>query len=145
MKHALNAAALLLALAATQASAEKKPLDDDELRGVNGHGIALAIDLKLNTTSVAAGFASGGTTTYAIVQGFGGELQLYAVTIDAVAKAGGSDYLSIGMPAYVHATDFGAHAIGVQTDATATLTNSLGALTLNGTASMTGQLNLWAK
>jgi len=149
MRHPLNAgacaAALLLALASTAASAEKKALDDEELRSVNGHGIALAIDLKLNTASVAAGFTNGGTTTYAIVQGFGGELQLYAVTIDAVARQGAGDYLSIGMPGYVHAKDFGAHAIGVQTDPNAALTSSLGALTLNGTAAMTGQLNLWAK
>jgi hypothetical protein len=33
----------------------------------------------------------------------------------------------------------------VQTDRNAPLTGSLGALTLNGVASMTGQLNLWAK
>jgi hypothetical protein len=49
------------------------------------------------------------------------------------------------MPGYLHAKDFGARAIGVQTDANAPLTSSLGALTLNGTAAMTGQLNLWAK
>ncbi len=138
------AGALLLALAATNACAEKKALDDDELRGVNGHGIALVVDLKLNT-SVAAGFKNGDTTTYAIVQGFGGELQLFAITIDAVARAGASDYLAIGMPGYLHAKDFGARAIGVQTDANVPLTSSLGSLLLNGTASMTGQLNLWAK
>jgi hypothetical protein len=139
------AGALLLALACTNACAEKKALDDDELRGVNGHGIALVVDLKLNTSSVAAGFKNGDTTTYAIVEGFGGELQLFAITIDAVARAGGSDYLAIGMPGYLHAKDFGARAIGVQTDANVPLTSSLGSLLLNGTASMTGQLNLWAK
>jgi hypothetical protein len=94
---------------------------------------------------VAAGFKNGDTTTYAIVQGFGGELQLFAITIDAVARAGASDYLAIGMPGYLHAKDFGARAIGVQTDANVPLTSSLGSLLLNGTASMTGQLNLWAK
>ena len=145
MSARLFAVPLLLAAAATNVFAEKKALDDDELRAVNGHGIALTIDLKLNTGNVAAGFAVGGTTTYAVVQGFGGELQLYAITIDAVANANGSDYLAIGMPAYLHARDFGAHAIGVQTDATAPLASSFGALTLNGTAALTGQLNLWAK
>jgi hypothetical protein len=49
------------------------------------------------------------------------------------------------MPNYLGAQDFGVRAIGVQTDATAPVTNSLGAILLNGSANMTGQLNLWAK
>ena len=49
------------------------------------------------------------------------------------------------MPAYVNAQDFGIHGIGVQTDPNAPITGSLGSLTLNGTASMTGTLNLWPR
>jgi len=148
------ALAALLAAAATDACAEKKALDDEELRGVSGQGIAIAVNLQLNTSAIAgnappsniaAGFVVNGVTTYAIVQNFGGGLQLFSITIDPSTKADGSSYLAIGMPAYVNAQDFGIHGIGVQTDLNAPITGSLGSLTLNGTASMTGQLNLWPK
>ena len=148
------ALAVALAAAATGVFAEKKALDDEELRGVSGKGISIAVNLQLNTRQIAgsappsniwAGFNVGGVTTYAIVQNFGGGLQLFSITIDPSVKPDGTGYLSIGMPAYVNAQDFGIHGIGVQTDANAPLASSLGSLTLNGTASMTGQLNLWPK
>ena len=151
-RHA--ALAGVLAAAAPGAFAEKKALDDEELRGVSGKGIAIAVDLQLNTrqiagtappSNIAAGFNVNGVTTYAIVQNFGGGLQLFSITIDPSVKPDGTGYLAIGMPAYVNAQDFGIHGIGVQTDANAPLASSLGSLTLNGTASMTGQLNLWPK
>ncbi|MFL6700412.1 MAG: hypothetical protein ACJ8GJ_24850 [Vitreoscilla sp.] len=153
MPHRL-AIACSLALAASCAVAEKKPLDDDQLRSVSAKGIAIAVNLQLNTSAIAgnsppsnisAGFLAGGTTTYAIVQNFGGGLQLFSITIDPSVKPDGNGYLAIGMPSYLNAQDFGIHAIGLQTDANAPLTGSLGALTLNGTAAMTGQLNVWAK
>jgi len=148
------ALACALACASAGAFAEKKALDDEELRGVSGKGIAIAVNLQLNTrqiagtappSNIAAGFNVNGVTTYAIVQNFGGGLQLFSITIDPSVKPDGTGYLAIGMPAYVNAQDFGIHGIGVQTDATAPLAGSLGSLTLNGTASMTGQLNLWPK
>ena len=153
MLHRL-ALACSLALAATCAFADKKPLDDEEMRSVSAKGISIAVNLQLNTqaiagtappSNIAAGFVVAGTTTYAIVQNFGGGLQMFSITIDPTVKADGSSYLAIGMPGYLNAQDFGIHAIGVQTDANAPLTGSLGALTLNGTASMTGQLNVWPK
>ena len=144
----------VLAAAASSAFAEKKALDDEELRGVSGKGISIAVNLQLNTRQIAgsappsnisAGFNVGGVTTYAIVQNFGGGLQLFSITIDPSVKPDGTGYLAIGMPAYVNAQDFGIHGIGVQTDPSAPITSSLGSLTLNGSASMTGQLNLWPK
>ena len=144
----------VLAAAAPGALAEKKALDDEELRGVSGKGIAIAVNLQLNTrqiagtappSNIAAGFNVNGTTTYAIVQNFGGGLQLFSITIDPSVKPDGTGYLAIGMPAYVNAQDFGIHGIGVQTDPNAPITGSLGSLTLNGTASMTGTLNLWPR
>ena len=153
MPHRL-AIACSLALAASCAFAEKTPLDDEQLRSVSGKGITIAVNLQLNTNAIAgnapasnisAGFAVAGTTTYAIVQNFGGGLQMFAITLDPSIKPDGSGYLSIGLPGYLAAQDFGIHAIGVQTDLNAPLTGSLGALTLNGTAAMTGQLNVWAK
>jgi hypothetical protein len=144
----------VLAAAASGAFAEKKALDDDELRGVSGKGIAIAVNLQLNTRQIAgtappsnisAGFDVNGVTTYAIVQNFGGGLQLFSITIDPSVKSDGTGYLAIGMPSYVNAQDFGIHGIGVQTDPNTPITSSLGSLTLNGTASMTGTLNLWPK
>ena len=141
-----------LALAASCAFADKKPLDDDEMRAVSAKGISIAVNLQLNTSAIAgtappsnisAGFVVAGTTTYAIVQNFGGGLQLFSITIDPSTKPDGNGYLAIGMPGYINAKDFGIHAIGVQTDPNAPLAGSLGALTLNGTAAMTGQMNLW--
>jgi hypothetical protein len=148
------ALACALAAAAPGAFAEKRALDDEELRGVSGKGIAIAVNLQLNTRQIAgtappsnitAGFNVDGVTTYAIVQNFGGGLQLYSITIDPSVKPDGTGYLAIGMPGYVNAQDFGIHGIGVQTDPNAPITSSLGSLTLNGTASMTGTLNLWPR
>jgi hypothetical protein len=149
-----SAIACSLALAASCAFAEKTPLDDEQLRSVSAKGIAIAVNLQLNTSAIAgsappsniaAGFVVAGATTYAIVQNFGGGLQMFSITIDPSLKPDGSGYLAIGMPSYLDAQDFGIHAIGVQTDAGAPLAGSLGALTLNGSAAMTGQLNVWPK
>ena len=146
------AIACSLALAASCAFAEKTPLDDEQLRAVSAKGITIAVNLQLNAnaiagtappSNIAAGFVVGGTTTYAIVQNFGGGLQLFSIAIDPSTKPDGTGYLAIGLPGFINAQDFGIHALGVQTDANAPLTGSLGALTLNGSASMTGQLNLW--
>lgn len=143
-----------LALAAGGAFAEKVPLTDEQLSAVSGKGIAILVHLELNSglltgqpidSRVAAGFAVDGTTTYAIAQNFGGLLDMFAITLAPSGRTGGSDYLAIGMPAFLGAKDFGVRAIGVQTDASAPITNSLGSLLLNGTATMTGQLNVWAK
>jgi hypothetical protein len=143
-----------LALATACACAEKKPLDDDELRAVAAKGITIAVNLNLNAgaidgsgaaSRVTAGFVVGGVTTYAIAQNFGGGLQLFAITIDPSLKPDGTGYLAIGMPTFLSAEDFGIHAIGVQTDATGPLAGSLGSLVLNGSATLTGQLNLWAR
>ena len=143
-----------LAMAASCAFAEKKPLDDEQLRSVSAKGISIAVNLQLNTSAIAgsappsniaAGFVVAGTTTYAIVQNFGGGLQMFSIAIDPSVKPDGSGYLAIGMPGFLNAQDFGIHALGVQSDANAPLAGSFGALTLNGSASMTGQLNVWAK
>ncbi len=153
MRHRL-AIACMLALAASGAFAETRPLDDDELRSVSAKGISIAVNLQLNASAIAgttapsrvtAGFVVNGVTTYAIVQNFGGGLQLFSITIDPSVKPDGTGYLAIGMPSFLNAQDFGAHALGAQTDAAAPLAGSLGSLLLNGSAAMTGQLNIWPK
>jgi hypothetical protein len=148
------AAASLLAFAAVFAHAEKVPLTDDELGTVAGKGVAILVHLELNAgllsgqtidSRFSAGFTVDGETTYAIAQNFGGLLNLFAITLNPTSRAGDSDYLAIGMPTYIAAKDFGVRAIGVQTDPTAPITSSLGSLLLNGSGSMTGQLNAWPK
>ena len=143
-----------LALSAGCACAEKVPLTDDELSNVAGKGVTILVHLELNSglltgqpidSRISAGFAVNGTTTYAIAQNFGGLLNLFAITLDPSTKPDGTGYLAIGMPDYVSAKDFGVRAIGVQTDLSGPINNSLGSLMLNGSANMTGQLNIWAK
>lgn len=147
-------AAGALALAACCAHAEKVPMTDEQLGAVAGKGIAIVVHLEINggllsgqvlDSRISAGFTVDGVTTYAIAQNFGGLLDMFAVTLDASTKPDGSGYLSIGMPGTVTAKEFGVRAIGVQTDVTGPITNSLGSLLLNGSATMTGQLNVWAK
>ena len=144
----------ILAVACGHAFAEKTPLSDDELRGVAGKGISIAVHLVLNggvltgqpvDSRISAGFTVDGTTTYVIAQNFGGMLNLFNITLDQDTAPDGSGYISIGMPGIVQAKDFGVRAIGVQTGLDAPITNSLGSLLLNGSATMTGQLNVWAK
>ena len=146
--------ACCLAFATGGACAEKVPMSDEQLGTVAGQGVAVFVHLELNAglltgqaidSRISAGFTVGGVTTYAIAQNFGGLLDLYAITLDPTTRVGASDYLAIGMPNTLNAVQFGVRAIGVQTDPSAPITNSLGSLILNGSANMTGQLNVWPK
>ena len=146
--------AYMLSLAALPAFADKVPLSDEQLGDVAGKGVAILVHLELNSglltgqnidSRLSAGFSVDGTTTYAIAQNFGGLLDLFAITLDPGTKPDGSGYLSIGMPYFLGAKEFGVRAIGVQTDVNAPISTSLGSILLNGTANMTGSLNLWAK
>lgn len=146
--------ACLLALAACSAFADKVPLTDDQLATVSGKGVAILVHLELNAglltgqpidSRLSAGFTVDGVTTYAIAQNFGGLLNLFAVTLDPSNMPDGSGYLAIGMPDYVSAREFGVRAIAMQTDPNGAITSSLGSLLLNGSANMTGQVNLWPK
>jgi len=148
------ALACALAACATAAQAEKKPMNDDDLAGVSGQGVAVLVHLELNSgllvgqpldSRLSAGFTVDGITTYAIAQNFGGLLDLFAVTLDPSTKPDGTGYLAIGMPFFIGAKEFGVRAIGVQTDLNAPVTSSLGSVLVNGTGTMTGSLNLWAK
>jgi hypothetical protein len=148
------AAAAILAACAAGARAEKQALSDAELRDVSGKGVAILVHLELNSglltgqtidSRLSAGFTVNSVTTYAIAQNLGGILDMFAITLDPVARSNGPDYLAIGMPTYFAAQEFGVRALAVQTDASAPVTSSLGSLLLNGVASMTGQLNVWPK
>jgi hypothetical protein len=151
--HRLLAAAALAACSLA-ARADKVALSDDEMSGVAGKGVAILVDLQLNAglltgqnmdARISAGFTVDGVTTYAIAQNFGGILDMFAVTLDPSTNAAGLNYLAIGMPYYLAMKDFGVRALAVQTDPTGPITSSLGSILLNGSANMTGQLNLWPK
>ncbi len=136
------------------AHAVSKPMSDDELAGVAGQGVAILVHLELNSglltgqsldSRLSAGFTVDSVTTYVIAQNFGGILDLFPITIDPTTRTGGGDYIAIGMPTFLGAQQFGVRALAVQTDATGPINGSLGSLILNGTAAMTGQLNIWPK
>jgi hypothetical protein len=154
MRHARLLAAAALAACSLAARADKVALSDDELGDVSGKGVAILVDLRLNAglltgqnidARISAGFTVDGTTTYAIAQNFGGILDMFAITLDPSTNAAGLSYLAIGMPYYFAAKDFGVRALAVQTDPTGPITSSLGSILVNGSANMTGQLNLWPK
>jgi hypothetical protein len=133
------------------------PLSDDELAAVDGRdGVGLAVHLELNSqllqgTSSGArlteGFNVNGTTTYTVVQDLAGVMDLVAVTLNVRKRPDGGDYLDVGLPGFVGFKQFGFRALGAQTDPLAVVPNSAsyGSLLLNGTASMTGHVYLWAQ
>jgi hypothetical protein len=146
--------AALLGLQAPAARADSVALSDDELSDVAGKGVAILVDLQLNAglltgqnidSRITAGFTVDGITTYAIAQNFGGILDMFAITLDPSVNATGLNYLAIGMPYYLAAKQFGVRALAVQADPTGPVTSSLGSILLNGSANMTGQLNVWPK
>jgi hypothetical protein len=151
--------ALLLGLAALRCGAAPVPLDDAQLAAVDGRdGVTLGVHLELDSallhgatgpsTQLVAGFQVDGVTTYAVVSGLGGVLDLFAVTLDVRNRTdGGGSYLDIGLPSYVGATQFGFRALAAQTDPQAPITasNSYGQVLLNGNATMTGHVYLWAQ
>jgi hypothetical protein len=146
--------AAVLCACSLAARADQVALSDDEMSDVAGHGVAILVDLQINAglltgqnmdARISAGFTVDGIITYAIAQNFGGILDMFAVTLDPRVSAAGLNYLSIGMPYYIAAKDFGVRALAVQTDAGAPITSSLGGVLLNGSANMTGQLNVWPK
>ncbi|HJV97323.1 MAG TPA: hypothetical protein VJ608_14860, partial [Albitalea sp.] len=143
----MRALCCLVALACISAIASAAPvaLSDDELAGVSGRdGVTLAVHLELDTT-LTAGFMVGGTKTYAVVQGLGGVLDLFTITLDVRSRPDGGDYIDIGLPGFIGAKQFGFKALGAQTDPSAPVAPSAnyGALMLNGTGAMTGHVFLW--
>jgi len=141
-----SASLSLAAWVACAAHAAPVPLSDDELAGVAGRdGVSLAVHLELNST-LSAGFKVNDTTTYAVLQGFGGVADLFSLTLTMKTRPdGGGDYLELGLPGYVGFTQFGFRALGAQTDPSAPITSSYGQLLLNGSGAMTGRVLLWAQ
>ena len=82
-----------------------------------------------------------------MVQNLAGVMDLIAVTVNVRSRADGSDYIDIGLPSFVGFKQFGFRALAAQTDPTAPIppSASYGQLLLNGTATMTGHVFLWAQ
>ena len=149
--------AWLIFSGALHAVAAPVPLTDDELANVSGRdGVGLAVHLELNSallsgaatdSRLTAGFKVDGTTTYAVVQNLAGVMDLIAVTVNVRSRADGSDYIDIGLPSFVGFKQFCFRALAAQTDPTAPIppSASYGQLLLNGTATMTGHVFLWAQ
>ena len=143
--------------AGAAALAAPVPLDDDEMSKVSGRdGVSLAVHLELNSallngtptdSRLSAGFKVDGITTYAVVHNLAGVMDLIAVTLNVRNRPDGGDYIDIGLPAFVGFKQFGFRALAAQTDPFAAIapSASYGQLLLNGTATMTGHVFLWAQ
>jgi len=153
----MRATMLLLLCAALNAWAAPQAMSDEELAEVNGRdGVGIAVHLELNSqllngtptdSRLTAGFKVDGTTTYAVLHNLAGVIDLYALTLDVRQRPdGGGDYIDVGLPGFVGFKQFGFRALAVQTDPLAPIAPSAnyGQLLLNGTATMTGRLYLWA-
>ncbi len=140
------------------ATAAPVALSDDELADVSGQdGVGLAVHLELNSALLAgapvdsrltAGFKVDGTTTYAVVQNLGGVMDLIGITLNVRSRPdGGGDYIDMGLPSFVGFKQFGFRALAAQTDPSAAIpaSTSYGQLLLNGTATMTGHVFIWAQ
>lgn len=156
MRRRLLAFALLCAcLRAIGAPVE---LSDEELSTVEGQdGIGLNVHLELNSSvltgatdvsRVVAGFNVNGTKTYAVLQDLGGVADLFGISLDVRARpdAPGQTYIDVGLPVFLNFRQFGFRALAATTDATAPITpaNSYGQILLNGQATVTGHLYIWA-
>ena len=152
----LIAPCLALCLAAPVAAAPVA-LNDDELAAVSGRdGLGLAVHLELNSallsgvpsdSRLTAGFNVDSITTYAVIHNLAGVMDLIAVTLNVRSRPDGGDYIDIGLPQFVGFKQFGFRALAAQTDPFAAIapSASYGQLLLNGTASMTGHIYLWAQ
>lgn len=148
--------AVLVLGAVMQCAMAADALSDDQLAGVTGqNGFAFAAHLELNSgllngqaydSRITLGFTDGGVTTYAIVQNFGGVVDLLGMGLQAKQRPDGSgDYLDFTLPFFVSFKDFGFRALAVQTDPVAPITSSYGQLLVNGTAQIQGHVLLWAR
>jgi hypothetical protein len=139
---------LILVFGASHACAAPQPMSDEELAAVEGRdGVGLAVHLELDT-QLQAGFKVDGHTTYAVLHGLGGVMDLVALTLNVRKRPdGGGDYVDIGLPGFVGFRQFGFRGLSAQSDPTAPLQPgaNLGQLLLNGTGAMTGHVYLWAQ
>jgi hypothetical protein len=149
------AGAWLLAVA-LPGHAAPQPMSDTDLAGVHAAGIAIGVHLELNAgllngqrpgPNLVAGFQQDGSTTYLVLHGVGGVMDLQALTLDIRQRPNGAgDVLDIGLPQFAGFAHFGFRALAVQADPNgAAEPGHCGGLLLNGTLGMTGHVYLWAR
>lgn len=152
--------ALLIALIAAPASLRAAPvaMDDEELSNVVGQdGVSVVVHLELSSfllnggtggASLVAGFKVNGTTTYAVLQDLGGVVDMFGITLDVRERPDATGtYLDLGLPNYVAFNHFGFRALGAQQDPSVPVTpqTSYGQVLLNGSATATGHVYIWAQ
>lgn len=156
----LAALVLLIALLATswKAQAAATPMDDEELSNVTGQdGVSIVVHLELSSfllnggtggASLVAGFKVNGVTTYAVLQDLGGVVDMFGINLDIRQRPDASGtYLDLGLPNYVAFNHFGFRALGAQQDPSVPVTpqTSYGQVLLNGSATTTGHVYIWAQ
>ncbi|MFC3374802.1 hypothetical protein ACFOLJ_02660 [Rugamonas sp. CCM 8940] len=155
LRTALAAMLLLGSLGARAAGQPLRPLDDAELSQVSGgDGISFAAHVVLNDPTLVGavsdsrlslGFNGDGQTRYVVIKNVRGVVDMFAVSLGVKQRGdGGGDYIQIGLPGYVHYTNFGFESLSVQTDPNAAVSGNLGSLNINGTVSLQGQVRLWS-
>jgi len=151
-------AAFALLCACLRATGAPVELSDDELSTVEGQdGVSLVVHLELNSSllegagdvsRLVAGFNVNGVKTYAVMKDLGGVADLFGINLDVRARPDlpGGSYVDIGLPVWVGFHDFGFRALAATTDPNAPITpaNSYGQVLLNGSASVTGHVYIWA-
>lgn len=148
-------AAALLGLTLPVVGWAIEPMTDAELSKVEARdGFGFALHLELNSgllsgetidSRFAVGFNGPYGTTYAVVQNFGGIVDMLGLTLTARTRPDGGDYLDFGLPTFVSFKDFGFRAMAAQTDPTGPITASYGQVLLNGSAQVQGHVLLWSR
>lgn len=142
------------ALPVRAAPAALAPLDDAALSQVaGGDSINFAAHVVLNDPSLVGavadsrlsiGFNGNGQNSYIVIKNVRGTVDMFSVSLGPVKMADGSDAIAIGLPGYVKYSNFGFESLSVQGDPLAPVTSSMGALNINGTLSIQGQVRMWA-
>ncbi len=148
-------AAILLSVPALLQAAPSKPLDDNELSGVNARdGISFAAHISINDPTLVGavtdsrlslGFHDGAEPRYIVLRNVRGTVDMFAIGLNVQARPDGSgDYIAITLPSQVRYTNFGFESMSVQNDPNAAVTGNLGSVNINGNLQMQGQFRMWA-
>ena len=148
-------AALLLSVPALLQAAPSKPLDDDELSGVNARdGISFAAHISINDPTLVGavtdsrlslGFHDGATPRYIVLRNVRGTVDMFAIGLNVQSRTdGGGDYIAITLPSQVRYTNLGFESMSVQNDPGAAVTGNLGSVNINGNLQMQGEFRMWA-
>ena len=156
MLHGLALLALVLALLGGTVARAAEPLDDRALAEVAGSGIGFSLSLSLNAAlldgmsprpDLVAGFRDGGQTSYLVLHGLGGRMDLHGLTLDLQTRADGGDVAVLGLPLWGAFEQFGVRGLSVQDDPASLLSpaNSLGGLWWQGSFAMQGRVLFWGR